>query len=229
MTPPDISRALAMVQLAVFEAVNAVDRNYEPYSGSYLPVAGPVSKDLAAAQAAYAMLSVLFPEGQSSYVSRLAADQAAVSDATVRTRSTDLGNAAAQLITQLRVADGANAGNSYQPQAPVTAGAWQPTSNVLWGTPNGGAVHPEWGFVRPFALATGDQFLPPPPPLLNSAAYASAYYEVQTLGRATGTRRTAEQQKIPYFWADGPGKVTCYIDGMNVPPGKAVAPIRCAR
>ena len=58
-----------------------------------------------------------------------------------------------------------------------------------------------WGQVTPFVLDRGDQFRPAPPPALTSDAYAAAVNEVQSLGSATSTTRTAEQTEIGKFWS----------------------------
>src|SRR5207237_3663803 len=62
------------------------------------------------------------------------------------------------------------------------------------------AVFTSWGQVTPFVLDRGDQFRPAPPPPLTSDAYAAAINEVQSLGSAASTTRTAEQTQIGQFW-----------------------------
>src|SRR6185436_4737058 len=61
-------------------------------------------------------------------------------------------------------------------------------------------VFTTWGQVTPFVLDSGNQFRPAPPPALTSDDYAAAINEVQSLGSAASTTRTAEQTQIGQFW-----------------------------
>jgi len=67
---------------------------------------------------------------------------------------------------------------------------------------------PQWGSVTPFALTTGDEFRAPPPPALDSAAYAAALNQVQSLGAVNSSTRTADQTQQAHFWNDGGGSYT---------------------
>src|SRR5947209_11698806 len=61
-TPP-AGRALAMVHVAVFDSVNAIDREYTPYAVASLADPG-ASPEAAAAAAAHAVLVSLYPSRQ---------------------------------------------------------------------------------------------------------------------------------------------------------------------
>ena len=56
--------------------------------------------------------------------------------------------------------------------------------------------------MTPFVMPTSDHFRPAGPPALNSPAYASDLKEVKSIGRATGSTRTADQTVIAFFWTD---------------------------
>src|SRR6188768_2845156 len=58
--PPDGARTMALVHVAVFDALNAIDRRYEPVA---LSERGPegASTDAAVASASYTVLAALFP------------------------------------------------------------------------------------------------------------------------------------------------------------------------
>jgi hypothetical protein len=89
------------------------------------------------------------------------------------------------------------------PPARSHVGDWEPTPPGL-----APFLLPQWAFVEPFAIPTSAFFRPPGPPELTSAEYAAAYEEVKTLGAAVGSSRTAEQDLIAQFWADGAGTET---------------------
>src|SRR5207244_9205405 len=72
------------------------------------------------------------------------------------------------------------------------------------------ALAPQWRYVTPFAMSSGSQFRPAPPPALDSGAYAAAFNEVKSLGRADSTTRTEEQTQIAKFWNDGLGTAFAY-------------------
>jgi hypothetical protein len=61
-------------------------------------------------------------------------------------------------------------------------------------------VFTQWPMVRPFVLRSASQFRPGPPPALTSKAYTRAFQEVQSLGAAGSTTRTADQTQIAQFW-----------------------------
>jgi membrane-associated phospholipid phosphatase len=85
-------------------------------------------------------------------------------------------------------------------------GDWVPTPPAY-----AAAVDPQWGNVRPFALASGSQFPPPPPPAITSVQYAQEVNQVETVGGNTSTVRTPDETAFVRFWADLPGTF--------VPPG----------
>jgi membrane-associated phospholipid phosphatase len=87
---------------------------------------------------------------------------------------------------------------------PGTApGDWQPTPPVF-----APAVAPQWGSVTPFCIPSDSAFRAPPPPALTSADYTAAFNEVQSLGAADSTTRTAEQSQIARFWYGAAGTYT---------------------
>ena len=61
MAPPATERAMAMVNIAMFDAVNSIERRYRPYLVQ-LPAAKAASKEAAAAAAAVAVLAGLHSE-----------------------------------------------------------------------------------------------------------------------------------------------------------------------
>src|SRR5262249_61118790 len=112
------------------------------------------------------------------------------------------GQLAAQQMINARNNDGSNNNTPYTPG--TEPGAWRPTGS------NGcNPVTPNWGLVRPFALTSGSQFLPPRPggfstypDLLQSSLYATQVNEVKQLGRFDSATRTPEQTTIALFWSN---------------------------
>ena len=82
------------------------------------------------------------------------------------------------------------------PYVPGTApGDWQPTP-PLFGPP----LFRQFATMVPFALTSPGQFLPPGPPPLASGRYRQDLAEVQALGSASSSVRTADQAQIAIFW-----------------------------
>ncbi len=183
------TRTLAMVHVAMFEALNAVDARYAPYKVKAVPSLG-TSGEAAAAIAAHDVLLALFPGQAASLDAALDISLVRVTDAGVRASSTALGQRVAAAILALRASDGSDAPNTWRP---VTApGVYIPTTLP---------VGSSWAKVTPWVLEKADQFRPPPPPALTSAEWARDYNEVKSLGAKESAVRTAPQTEAALFWA----------------------------
>ena len=200
--PGRAARAMAIVHIAVFEAVNAIDPRYESYVG-LPPVTARTSLRAAIGQAAHDTLVALFPSQAAIFDGYLAEDLAKVPSGAARTRGIALGQAAAQAILAMRTLDGSEIpepviGVDYVPDnAP---GVWRQDPISL----NPLALGAFWGQVTPFVMASADQFRVAPPPALTSAEYTFAYDEARVLGGdgiVTPTARTEEQTFIGNYWA----------------------------
>jgi hypothetical protein len=196
LAPVFVSRDLATVQAAVYDAVNAIDQSYALYHAQVHASRG-ASMEAAAAQAAHDTLAALFPAQASTFDAALAADLVGIPPGLAR-QGTDVGREVAQQILDWRSTDGSGAVVTYTPG--TDPGDWQPTLPGFLP-----ALAPQWPDVTPFAMTNGAQFRPAPPPALDTAAYAAAFNEVKDLGSATSTARTAEQTQIAKFWNDGLG------------------------
>src|SRR5262249_1108638 len=124
MTPPSAQRAVAMVQVAMFDAVNAIERRYKPYLAQ---LAGPASasKEAAAAAAAGTVLPALLPPAAEEIKGAMSAYLAALPPADGKTEGIKLGEAVAAKIIEARSADGAQAPDSYRPK--TKPGVYVPT------------------------------------------------------------------------------------------------------
>ncbi len=186
--------SFAMVQGAVFDAVNAIEGGYEPYLSS--PEAdGSESTDAAVATAAYRVLVTLFPGQQSTLQPLYDASLAAVPDGTSEDAGVAIGEATAQAMLHERVGDG-RAGSPVIDRGD-SPGEWRPE------LPNFAEDPASWaGNVRPFLMDSMDQFRSDGPNALTSRAYAEDFNEVKSIGAANSTTRTADQTDSAIFWQD---------------------------
>jgi hypothetical protein len=216
--PTRAARAYGMVQGAVFDAVNAIDRSYTPYLltrtfGAF------ASKPAAVAAAAHDTLASLFPQQRAALDEALQRYLAAIPNGEAENEGVRAGRAAAVAMLAARRNDGADAPMSYTP------GNLPGQHRVDPLNPNQGFLAPGWGDVVPFTLNAGggtDAFQSPPPPALTSAAYATAFNEVKVVGaedaemadrdRNGRPDRTREQTVIGIYWGyDG-------SRGLGTPP-----------
>jgi len=189
--PPRASRNLAILHVAVADAVATVEAQGNP----------ALLVDVAAAAAARDVLASVYPNQTAVFDRILNGCLAASPDGDGEDQSVEIGKAAAATILANRANDGANDTSSYATNP--TPGHWQPTPPAF-----ANPLEPQWGNVDLFSPGTAAQFQPPAPPALDSDEYAAAFNEVKDLGSATSTTRTAEQTQIARFWADGAGTIT---------------------
>src|SRR6185295_6795932 len=174
---------LALVQIAVHDAVQAIDQRYQPYHAQIAGASG--SPAAAAAKAAHDMLVNLFPSQTASldntYNQYLTNHGFSPLDPGVAA-----GTAAALDIINLR----ANDGRFPLGQVPFVGGTdlyqWRPTESFIGAPPSPpsfAAMAAPWvGNVTPFTLKSGDQFRAGPPPALTSREYTDAYNEIKSMG-----------------------------------------------
>jgi hypothetical protein len=182
-------REVTIVDLAMFDAVNSIERRYQPYL-EQLPATRPTSADAAAASAAATALAGLHPEAAASFKAALA-EYLARLDAAPEALSNGvrLGEAAALKILEARANDGATGVDSYRPK--TKPGQYVPTAVMVCST---------WPTMRPFALASPSQFRPGPPLSLKSREWAVDYNEIKEFGSKTSARRSAKQTETARFW-----------------------------
>jgi len=186
--PPPQTRIVAMVHLAMFEAMNSIDGRYRPYRARLVTEPG-ASRDAAAASAAHYLLVRIYPDQAKEMDKALQASLATVTDETAKARGIRLGERAGAAMLAERANDGAGGPDTYRPF--TAPGKYVPT--VL-------PAASRWGAVRPFALKSGDQFRPPAPYPLSSPEWAKDYNEIKRMGVKAGSARSAEQSDIARFW-----------------------------
>jgi hypothetical protein len=169
------ARSGAIVQLAVFEAVNSIVGDYEPYLG--MTALEGASPDAAAATAAHAVLVALHPASNAVLTVKLLASLADIPDGPAKDAGIAVGQEAAIAMLLLRANDGAATAQSVPYTPGTNPGDWQPAPPTFTV-----ASQPGWGQVIPFGLEAGSQFRLPPPPPLGSGKYARDYNEVKLVG-----------------------------------------------
>ena len=223
--PTRTSRALAMVQIAVFDAVNAFDQDYEPYND----IRGArryASRDTAIAWASYTVQRALYPEQRQRLTEILIRDLTHIKAGFFsRFRGRAVGRRAAFAILADRASDNStNSEPSFGEGGRIADGtttfrggqvndgdtspfSWTPDPNtpefdVLNFNVSLGAF---WGGVTPFTLSTGNQFRIPPYPDAGTTDYIDAYNEVAAIGGSpdntnTPSTSTAETRFVGNFW-----------------------------
>jgi PAP2 superfamily len=200
--PGRASRALAIVHIAMFDAVNAAMGGYESHTGVRARK-GPLSIDAAISRAARDTLVELFPSQAASFTSYLAQDLAAIKDKKAKTNGVLLGRAVAAAVLAARSGDGSEIPEPQVGTDHPTSdlpGRWRQDPISLIPLALGG----HWAECIPFVVDDTSQFRCPPPPALNSPEYTAAFNEAKRLGGdgvITPTDRTPEQTFIGLFWA----------------------------
>ena len=185
---PIAVRMMAIVQVSVFEAVNAVTGRYPPQRAKLNPAPG-ASVEGAVASATRTALSKLMPAQQAVIDADYQALLGSVPAGPAKTAGIALGEQAATAIVALCADDGAVSPDVYRPHA--AAGVYVPTV---------GPAVPHWGQRRPWVLPRGDHFRPGPPPALTSETRARDYNEIKAVGSRSSTQRTPEQTAMAKFW-----------------------------
>ena len=186
---PQIQRTLAMVHIAMFDAINAIDPRYTPYLTLPAPPAG-ASAEAAAASAAHGVLVRLFPGQQGAIDAFLVASLAAIPDGPGEDAGVAYGDLVARAIYEARLSDNILAtGPTYV--AGTAPGTYQLTTPGPPQPVNTNAPH--W---VPFALQSASQFRPNGPAALTSTKYARDLAEVQRRGALVGCDRPEDESVI---------------------------------
>jgi hypothetical protein len=202
------SRMYAMTHIAIHDALNAIDRRFEPYAFVGHAQRGASAEAAVAAASRGVLVPVLEqlpppfgPQCIDAGVASVEADYAAAITAIpagpARSRGIAVGEAAAAAIVALRAGDGADATllDFDYPQGSAP-GEYRFTPDRPF------AFAPGWAEVTPFALDHAAQYRPGPPYTVTGKKYAADLNEVKALGgdgQTTPSARTPEQTQIAYF------------------------------
>jgi hypothetical protein len=195
-SPPRSFIRLAMVHLAIYDAVNAIEGQPFASYASKPFVNRPASADAAVAAAAHDVLVALFPSQSDDLDTKYEAALNGLPDDQARANGIEVGQQAAAAILLARANDGRDATVTYIPGS--GPGVYVPTPPAFLA-----ALSPETPLVQPFALQSASQFRPGPPPDRGSRLWARDYNEIKALGGMVSSR-TAEQTDIGRFWSDSP-------------------------
>jgi hypothetical protein len=186
------SRTLSILHAAIHDAVNAIDRRYEPYTAGIAREPG-ASLDAAVAAAARDVLAVHVPEQAALVESEYARALSRIRDRGAKNAGIAVGRAAAAANMLRREGDGSQAG-ALPVYVPRTGpGEYQFTP------PFDFAAQPSWGRVKPFVIELGEHALDGPD-RLHSVPYARDFAYVKAIGRIDSQLRTPEQSQIAQFW-----------------------------
>ena len=186
-------RSAVITQVAVFEAVNSIEGDYEPYTQQVTapPVASPEAAVIASA---HRVLIALHPDSAAELDRRRANALARLGDGRAKVDGIAVGVAAAEAILALRRDDGFERSDTFAPG--TSPGEWRPTPpNFI------PAFRPGLGNVKTFSTPSGRYFRSAPPPPLGSHAYTVAYNEVKARGGTRSTDRPQDRADVARFYA----------------------------
>jgi hypothetical protein len=209
------TRTLAMVHLAMFDAINAIHPRYRPYLNLSSPPAGALA-EAAAASAAHGVLVRLFPAQTDAFDAALVVSLADMPDHG-RSAGVRYGDIVAQAVYEVRLSDNMlTPGPMYV--SGTTPGIYQITTPGPPQPINTNA--PNW---MPFALASAAQFRPDGPPALTSRKYARDLNETQALGGLTSQYRSAHDDEtaqwhteLPQFQLNRVARAETAADGRTL-------------
>ncbi|HEX8660752.1 MAG TPA: vanadium-dependent haloperoxidase, partial [Brevundimonas sp.] len=204
---PEQGRAVTQASLAMFEALNAIDRRYESYLD--FPAADPrASQDAAAVTAAYTVMLHHYPAQKAALDEGYAIAMGAIPDEGARDSGRQIGERAAAAAIAAGGIDAVMTTVPYRPR--TTPGVWVSTQLPQ--------IEPYMSTYKPWAIPSAEALRPPPPPALNSERWARDYEEVRRLGGRTSADRTPQQTLMARYRqafdltptmrqiADGPGR-----------------------
>jgi hypothetical protein len=197
LTPAEGHVIFAYVAIAVYDSVMAIEGGYRPFAIDVDAPAG-ASPEAAVAAAAHRILVHYLPNQVPGILDpAYTASLATIPDGQAKTDGVATGEQVAAFVIAERADDGFRAPVTYTPPDPPIPGVWIPTAP----TPPIGTY---LGLMRPFSLASADQFRPSGPPELDSKKWARDYNEVKEIGSSTSMTRTDEQTLAARFWAEPP-------------------------
>jgi len=188
---------MSYTQLAVFDALVAIDGGYAPY-GQPLDAPAGASPDAAVIEASYTVLAHHFPGSAGALAAARDDALAGIADGQAKVDGIAVGLASALDIVALRTGDGRQTPigtTSSFPTKEPGPGEWRLTPPAYL------APQIPWaGSMTPFVLPNADRFLPPPPPALSSDQWVADFNEIKAMGGSTSTERTADQTATGRFY-----------------------------
>jgi hypothetical protein len=197
LSPVEGHIIFAYAGIAVYDAVTAIRRTYEPFAVHANAPRG-ASLQAAVVAAAHRIYEHYLPDQETAILDpAYTKSLATIREGHAKEAGVSVGTRVADRLIALRAHDGFRKDAGYSAPDPARPGDWVPTA----ATPPIGTYLPK---MQPFALRSADQFRPDGPPSLNSRRWVRDYNEVKELGSLTSTRRTAEQTTAARFWGEPP-------------------------
>jgi hypothetical protein len=193
--PFNQARTMAATQLAVFEAVNAITGEYEPYLVPATTAPAGAYVDAAIVVAAHRALTNYFPAAATTLDAARESDLAAIPDGANKTAGMNVGLAAANAMIELRANDGSTTAPLTSIPSPTAPGQYALTTGCT------ASLFFNWPNVTPFAIRSPEDFLLPAPPSLGSQLYTKDYYEVHTVGARESAVRPEDRTDIARLYA----------------------------
>ncbi len=202
--PPPASRNLAIVHIAVHDAVNGLrGGRYESWM-AHAGAPSDASTEAAATSAAHDALVALYASQAATFDALNATILAGIPNGGPKTRGIAWGQQVAREVLTARTGDGS--ANTAPYPGSNDPGKWRP--HLSFGGVVRPALLPLWGSVVPFALRSGSQFRPANPPTLPSLQYGFEVLYTQYIGGRVSQYRSAQQTEVARFWAYGPATST---------------------
>jgi hypothetical protein len=189
-TNPPKLRTLAMVHVAMSDAINTVQNRYARVVAT-IPLVPDASAEAAAAAAARQILTQIYPGQKAKIEEVYATSLKAIPEGPAKSKGVKLGTEVAEAVQADRANDGTNTAETYRPHA--APGAYVPTALP---------ASEQYARANPWIIKNANQFRPGPPPALSSAEWARDYNEVKSLGGTKSTARTPEQTEAVRFWGN---------------------------
>ena len=199
MAPLRTPITLAMLHLAMYDAVNAVVADRSSYSAR-VSVTRPASPDAAAIEAGYRILLAEFPGQQAMIDAKYQTLLAAIQESPAKFHGIGAGASVAQQLLAQRANDGRNASVAYEPGS--GPGVWVPTPPDFLAATTAFLAR-----VSPFTMESPSQFRPQGPPALGSMKWVRDYNEVKVAGVKGGSARSDAQTATAMFWEPLAGTV----------------------
>src|SRR5215469_2451190 len=189
------THSFALMHLAIYDAVNTIDRQHNPFLIRLDRPGQDTSENAAADAAAHEILVALYPSFKTSLDTELLQSLQQIPDGEAKRLGARIGQQVADRLLALRSNDGSTA-------APIPY-AFGNAPGDYQSTPPNFPPQPQftqWSQVTPFVLKRADQFRPDPPPALTSSTYTAAFNQVKSLGINNSATATAAQMLTGQFW-----------------------------
>jgi hypothetical protein len=220
--PPNVSTLhMAMVQGAVYDAVNAIDGGHEGYLLTSRVATPSDSKDAAVAAAAYKTLLFIVPGQQIALKALYDATLLSIADGPAKARGVAVGEAAAAAMIAARTEDGRF--GLFRFLSGSGPGVWKPVLPAFGSDPNAWVKD-----VKPFLIRHASQFRSHGPYDLESKKYAREFNEVKSVGAMNSTTRSTDQTDAALYWAENPPRTWNRIVNL-ISAAQALSPVQNAR